>query len=186
MRKKLTAYVVTALGFLFLCAFTEPAADKSQYYMTLASDIPSNISSEADAATNAYNNESYIIMNQTQQYEVNVINEINNLRISSGMEPLTVDPELMNAAAIRCAEISVSYSHVRPDQTDCFTAYPASYGWAGENIAYGYQTPEDVMLAWSDSSKHLANMTKPQYKYIGVGVYTSPDGISYWVQCFGG
>jgi hypothetical protein len=51
---------------------------------------------------------------------------------------------------------------------------------AGENIATGYQTPEDVMQGWLDSSGHRDNIENPTYRAIGVG-----ESGFYWTQTFG-
>jgi uncharacterized protein YkwD len=55
---------------------------------------------------------------------------------------------------------------------------------AGENIAYGQRTPEEVMNAWMNSSGHRANILNPSYNQIGVGVAKSANGTFYWTQEF--
>ena len=63
--------------------------------------------------------------------------------------------------------------------------YPiGSVGW-GENIAYGYATPADVMNAWLNSPGHRANIENASYRAIGVGVARNAAGIYYWTQDFG-
>jgi len=56
----------------------------------------------------------------------------------------------------------------------------------GENIAAGYESPERVVAGWMDSPGHRANILRPEYKEIGVGMRTG-DGEygNYWVQMFG-
>ena len=39
----------------------------------------------------------------------------------------------------------------------------------GENIAYGYPTPQDVMNGWLNSPGHKANIENASYRAIGVG-----------------
>ena len=53
----------------------------------------------------------------------------------------------------------------------------------GENIAYGYRDPEDVMDGWMHSSGHKANILRTNYDRIGVGCYIN-NGTCYWVQLF--
>ena len=66
--------------------------------------------------------------------------------------------------------------------------YP-SYGWGacyvGENLAQGYATPEDAVKAWMNSEGHRANILKPEYRELGVGVVTDATGRKTWVQNFG-
>ena len=78
------------------------------------------------------------------------------------------------------------FSHTRPDGRSCFTALTdlgISYGGAGENIAYGQSSPEEVMTAWMNSSGHRANILNSSFTKLGVGVYKSGNTI-YWVQLF--
>lgn len=56
------------------------------------------------------------------------------------LEPLSYDLQLEQAAMQRAAELAVSYSHTRPDGSDCDTAVDeAGVDWwsVGENIAVG-------------------------------------------------
>jgi uncharacterized protein YkwD len=60
----------------------------------------------------------------------------------------------------------------------------AGYDWRtyGENVAYGYPTPESVMAGWMSSPGHKANILNCAFKEIGVGM--AKDGY-YWTQDFG-
>jgi uncharacterized protein YkwD len=60
----------------------------------------------------------------------------------------------------------------------------AGYSWSayGENVAYGYGTPESVMAAWMASPGHRQNILDCGFKEIGVGL-AQPG--SYWTQDFG-
>jgi uncharacterized protein YkwD len=51
----------------------------------------------------------------------------------------------------------------------------------GENIAWGYTTPEAVVAGWMASPGHCANIMNAQFTETGVGYYNS----SYWTQTFG-
>jgi hypothetical protein len=55
------------------------------------------------------------------------------------------------------------------------------YTWLGENIAWGYTTPQGVMNGWMNSQGHRNNILNSEFWEIGVGYY---DG-NYWVQDFG-
>lgn len=55
----------------------------------------------------------------------------------------------------------------------------------GENIAYGYTSPQSVMNGWLASPGHRANIESLNYTTIGVGVAANAGGVLYWTQNFG-
>ena len=88
---------------------------------------------------------------------------------------------------MRAREIEGAFSHTRPNGSSFSTALKeqgASYRAAGENIAYGQRSAEQVMEGWMNSSGHRANILSAQYTAIGVGVYRSASGTLHWVQLF--
>lgn len=114
-----------------------------------------------------------------------VLSLVNSERAKYGLEALTYDSHLSRAANIRAVEIKSLFSHTRPNGQSCFTALDEvgySYRKAGENIAYGQRTAEEVMTAWMNSEGHRANILG-DYDYIGIGVYES-GGTIYWSQFF--
>lgn len=60
------------------------------------------------------------------------------------------------------------------------------YFTAGENIAWGYQTPADVHEGWMGSPGHRANILGQDYTHVGVGVVLDEDGAPVWTQLFAG
>lgn len=118
-----------------------------------------------------------------------VIDIVNQKRAAAGLSPLESDDKLNKAAAERAKEISQSFSHTRPDGSDCFTIlkeYDVSYWTVGENIAYGSTTASDVMERWMNSSGHKSNIMSSKFTRIGVGVYVDSKGTHHWVQIFAG
>lgn len=78
------------------------------------------------------------------------------------------------------------FSHTSPTYGDPFQmmrAFGISYRTAGENIAYGYSTPQAVVDGWMASSGHRANILNSSYTRIGVGHVSSGN---YWTQWFAG
>ena len=122
----------------------------------------------------------------TPTVEMQVLNIVNAERAEYGLAPLTWDPvNLAPGAAVRAQEISVYFSHTRPDGSSCFTAV-TNPGALGENIAGGQRSPEEVMVAWMNSSGHRANILNARYTKLGVGYYYNAQTPYryYWVQMF--
>ncbi|MGW7817597.1 CAP domain-containing protein [Streptomyces puniciscabiei] len=116
-----------------------------------------------------------------------VVQLVNAERAKVGCHPLTVNPELTKAAQAHSADMAAhqNMSHTGSDGSspgDRITR--AGYSWSayGENVAYGYATPEQVMNGWMNSPGHRANILNCSYKEIGVGL-AQPG--SYWTQDFG-
>lgn len=109
---------------------------------------------------------------------------VNEEREKEGKDPLVMDADLQAAAMQRAAEISLHFSHTRPDGSTCFSALPDNVrGTIGENIAFGRSSAESVTQQWMDSSGHRANILSDDYTSVGIGCYDLPGG-SYWVQMF--
>ena len=116
-----------------------------------------------------------------------VVMLVNEERARAGLQPLTVNGAAARAARTRSREIEKSFSHTRPDGSSFNTALSGegvSFRGAGENIAYGQRTPQQVMEGWMNSSGHRANILNGNYTSIGVGHYRNASGVDYWTQLF--
>lgn len=119
-------------------------------------------------------------------YILRIVELVNEERAQVGLNPVTLDASASQAAAVRAREIVTSFSHTRPDGRSCFTALTeagVNYRLAGENIAWGQSTPEQVMEGWMNSSGHRANILHESFTHIGVGYYQQ-GGVNYWTQLF--
>lgn len=115
-----------------------------------------------------------------------VLRLVNEERAKAGLNEVALSTGVQNAAQIRAEELIKSFSHTRPDGTSCFTALSeigVSYRGAGENIAYGQTSPQEVMNGWMNSDGHRANILSSNFTTLGVG-YTVVNGTPYWVQMF--
>ena len=121
-----------------------------------------------------------------EQMAQEVIRLTNIERAKVGVAPLQYHAKLQEAAMVRAKEISILFSHRRPDGRDSDTAL----GEAGvgcpdlENIGKGAYTPEQIVRAWMNSPGHRATMLSSTATHIGVGFYKSATGGYYWVQDF--
>ncbi len=66
----------------------------------------------------------------------------------------------------------------------CAKGGGVSYRGAGENIAWGQKTPEQVMNGWMNSAGHRANILNEKFTSIGVGYHQNANGVNYWSQLF--
>lgn len=124
---------------------------------------------------------------QQQTNAERVVELVNEERAKAGLNPLALKKETEAAALIRAQEIVTSFSHTRPDGrafSTVLTDNKIPFRGAGENIAWGQKTPEEVMNAWMNSDGHRANILNAKYTEIGVGYYQSANGRSYWTQLF--
>lgn len=112
---------------------------------------------------------------------------VNKERNAESLDPLTGFDLMQEVGDIRANELTEYYSHNRPDGTDCFTVIDElNIPWRalGENIAYGYQSPTEVMTGWMNSEGHRANILNENYTHIGIGLQIGTDAIPYWIQMF--
>lgn len=67
-----------------------------------------------------------------------------------------------------------------PGDRIALTGYPVT-AW-GENIAFGFPTAEAVVEAWRTSDSHCANLMRPHYTQMGVGLVVGPSSTFHWTQ----
>lgn len=99
---------------------------------------------------------------------------------------LTMNPALRCAARIHSTDMGTRqfFDHTNPDGENpgvrlARAGYDAST-W-GENIAFGYGSPQAVVDGWMQSDGHCANIMRPNFTEIGVGYGTG----DLWTQVFG-
>lgn len=122
-------------------------------------------------------------------YANRVLELVNQQRAAHGLSSVSAIFELSSAAQARAIETATYYSHTRPNGESCFTIldeYNIERWGAGENIAAGQYTPEEVVDDWMNSEGHRKNILNPNFKHLGVGYYEEPSAFykRYWCQMF--
>jgi uncharacterized protein YkwD len=128
-------------------------------------------------------------------YAQQVLALVNQHRTGLGRTALVISPTLTNAANWKSLHMAyyryMDHNDPAPpvarttSQRLAACGYPiGSVGW-GENIAYGYASPQSVMTAWLNSSGHRTNIENASFRAIGIGVARASNGTYYWTQAFG-
>lgn len=120
--------------------------------------------------------------------EHEVIRLVNVEREKRGLKKLAYDADLSRIARLKSQDMKNKryFSHQSPTYGSPFQMmkdFGVSYRSAGENIAMGQRTPEEVMTAWMNSPGHRANILNASFTRIGVGYVQNGN---YWTQMFAG
>ena len=162
----------------------QPSLSSSQAMSSGAGSPTASLPSPSRPAANSSPNST-----GTLSYPEQVVRLVNKEREKAGLQPLAISQPAEAAALVRAKETEHSFSHTRPDGRQFSTALleqGARFRTAGENIAWGQRTPEQVMQGWMNSSGHCANILNASYTAIGVGYYRNAAGTNYWTQLFTG
>lgn len=123
--------------------------------------------------------------------ENQILKLVNAERSKMGISPLTLNWELSRVAKIKSEDMRDRnyFSHTSPtygSPFDMMKKFGISYRSAGENIAAGQKTPQEVMNSWMNSSGHRANILSTSFTQLGVGKATgSRSSYSiHWTQMF--
>ncbi|HFK1764544.1 serine protease [Bacillus wiedmannii] len=120
------------------------------------------------------------------EFEQRVVELTNAERAKQGLSALKIDTELSKVARIKSEDMQKNnyFDHNSPtygSPFDMMKKFGISYKSAGENIAQGQRTPEEVVQAWMNSAGHRANILNNSFTHIGVGYVESGN---YWTQQF--
>jgi uncharacterized YkwD family protein len=120
------------------------------------------------------------------EFEKKVVELTNAERAKQGLAPLELDEELSKVAKEKSNDMKKNnyFSHNSPtygSPFDMMKQFGVEYRTAGENIAMGQQSPDEVVNAWMKSEGHRANIMNGEFTHIGVGHVE--DG-NYWTQMF--
>ncbi|WP_339307398.1 CAP domain-containing protein [Paenibacillus sp. FSL R5-0519] len=117
-------------------------------------------------------------------FATQVVKLVNAERAKAGLSALTSDALLDKVAVAKVKDMSNNnyFDHQSPtygSPFDMMKQFGVTYSYAGENIAKGQKTPQEVVTAWMNSAGHRANILSKNFTHIGVGFYNG-----YWAQEF--
>ncbi|MEM9806126.1 MAG: CAP domain-containing protein, partial [Cyanobacteria bacterium P01_D01_bin.56] len=133
---------------------------------------------------------------QFTEFAQEVLRLTNEFRQQNGVEPLTLNEELVTTAENYSQTMAEGdfFSHIGEDgsapwdraEDEGYTARAM-----GENLAAGQLTPEEVVQGWIDSPGHQRNLLNSSYTEMGLGYFELENDTGavnynrYWTQLFG-
>ncbi len=121
-----------------------------------------------------------------------VLQLVNSYRASKGLSTLRETPTLSASATWKTRHMAwllyLTHDDPAPPTARTFLDRITACGYsgsAGENIAFGYSTPQAVFDAWLNSAGHKANIENSSWRVTGVAAAQGSNGSMYWTQDFG-
>ncbi|MCF3943639.1 CAP domain-containing protein [Oceanobacillus alkalisoli] len=123
---------------------------------------------------------------ELSEFEAEVVELTNAERAKQGLAPLQIDTELSKVARDKSKDMATNgyFDHNSPvhgSPFDMMKSYGINYSTAGENIAKGQRSPEEVVNGWMNSPGHRANIMNGNFTHIGVGFVEQGN---HWTQMF--
>ncbi|SFI78623.1 CAP domain-containing protein [Thermoflavimicrobium dichotomicum] len=161
-----------------------PAKEQAQQSQSKKEQAPNQTAKPAPSQSDASEQQqtSYTL----SEFEKQVVDLTNQERAKYGLPALKVDPKLSQMARDKAKDMHDNnyFDHISPtygSPFDMMKQYGIQFNAAGENIAMGQLTPQEVVNGWMNSEGHRKNILNKDFNYIGVGYVK--DG-NYWVQEF--
>lgn len=164
MRKvMLTLFAFLTISFLTSCSSDTESVDSTNAPI-------------ADATAKSYNHSTF---------ELELLDLINEYRVSKGLNALTVIEHISYVCAGH-DDYMIEMNAVNHDNFNERTInmqYVLGAVRVGENVAYGYSTPQSVLNAWIESDGHRANL-EGNYTHFGIAVKDNLEGRKYYTNLF--
>ena len=127
-----------------------------------------------------------------KEMEDEILRLVNVERKKAKLKSVSFGEDYYECAKLRAYECRAPEicSHTRPNGEWWYTVFKElkapDYWMAGENIALYFQSAEEIVDAWMNSSGHRANILNPDFTLLAVGVCESRDYEGYYagVQLF--
>jgi uncharacterized protein YkwD/V8-like Glu-specific endopeptidase len=120
--------------------------------------------------------------------ESGTFNLLNGVRAKNGRGALKCDMGAVNVARQYSQKMCNTghFGHSGPNGSSPWSRLKAGgvqFSSAGENIAWGYGSPQAVHTGWMNSSGHRQNMLGSSWTRVGIG-YANCNGKHYWTEVF--
>lgn len=118
-------------------------------------------------------------------YELEILSKLNAYRLSKGLEPVT-NNILVNQICFENNQRMINDGQIShngiADRLDKVKSLTNSIS-AGENLAYGYKSADEVINAWSYSPAHKEIM-EGDFKSCGISAIQNERGKIYYTNIF--
>lgn len=129
---------------------------------------------------------------EIMNYEKEIFKLVNEIRKEFGLQEFVWVDELASVARAHSADMANQkyFDHTSPTAgSPADRSRIAGLPGIGENIAAGPMTAKEVHEAWMNSSGHRKNILNPDYRFIGIGIFSSSDpndayGGKYFTENF--
>lgn len=115
-----------------------------------------------------------------------VVARVNEVRVRSALRRVGLDTALARYAGTRSASMAADHTLSHQGWERGLRRAGFVDDALGENVAYNYDTPDEVMTAWMRSPGHRANIMRAVFRRIGVGCVIDERGHRWWTQDFAG
>ncbi|WP_406683652.1 CAP domain-containing protein [Seonamhaeicola sp. MEBiC1930] len=122
---------------------------------------------------------------ETKSIEIEILEQINNHRLSVGLEPLG-DMTIVKSVAFSHTDYMLDTGEVSHDNFFTRSSYLKENAGAkkvSENVAYGYSSAKTVVAAWLRSEGHKANI-EGDYTNFDVSAEMNEKGRWYFTNIF--
>ncbi|MBT8262640.1 MAG: CAP domain-containing protein [Bacteroidia bacterium] len=114
-----------------------------------------------------------------------ILDLVNQHRVSEGLTELKRDQTYASAYAVEHTQYMIRKAMISHDNFNVRSKALKERGAliVGENVAYGYETAEDVVFAWLNSPGHK-KIIEGLYTHSGFGIIQNERGDYYFTQLF--
>lgn len=126
-----------------------------------------------------------LVVPPTKTIEIEILELINNHRLSKGLNPLS-DLKIVKSVAYSHTDYMVDKNKVSHDNFYTRSNYLKAHAGAkkvSENVAYGYSSAASVVSAWIKSDGHRATI-EGDFSNFNVSAEKNADGKWYYTNIF--
>ena len=116
----------------------------------------------------------FVLPDVLAQEQKRIIALTNQARQEKNLPPLSISDKLDTSAQYKADDMAEKnyFAHYNNQKGLSNWLREANYSYqvAGENLAVGFSSAEDIVAAWKNSPSHYANLIDADFKELGVGL----------------